>query len=89
MSDVAHAWLLDCALTCFTERGLQATSTDYLGQATGLPKGTLYRTIHSKAALLDAVYAYALGLLLAPLASGGAPTSKYESLRDQLRRWWG
>jgi AcrR family transcriptional regulator len=67
---------------------LQGTSTDYLVQATGLPKGTLYRTIHSKAALLEAVYAHTLGLLLAPLAGSGAPASKYESLRDQLRRWW-
>jgi AcrR family transcriptional regulator len=88
MSDVAHTWLLDQALTCFTARGLQATSTAYLVQATGLPKGTLYRLVYSKATLRDAVYAYALGLLLAPLASSGAPTSKYESLRDQLRRWW-
>ena len=90
MADVDRAFLLDRALTCFTERGLQATSTDYLAQATGLRKGTLYRTIHrtihSKAILLDAVYAYALGLLLAPLARSGAPTTKYESLRDQLRR---
>jgi AcrR family transcriptional regulator len=88
MSNLDHTWLLDCALTCFTERGLQATSTIYLVQATGLEKGPLYRIIHSKAALLDAVYAYALGLLLAPLARNGPPASKYESLRDQLRRWW-
>lgn len=79
MIDVDRAFLLDRALTCFTERGLQAT---------GLQKGSLYRTIHSKAALLDAVYAHALGLLLAPLAGSGAPTSKQEFLRDQLRRWW-
>ena len=88
MADVDYAHLLDCALTCFTERGLHGTSTDYLVQATGLPKGTLYRTIHSKAALLEAVYAHALGLLLAPLAGRGAPANKYESLREQLRRWW-
>jgi AcrR family transcriptional regulator len=88
MSDIDQAWLLDCALTCFTERGLQGASTAYLVQATGLPKGTLYRAIHSKADLLDAVYAHALGLLLAPLAVSGAPASKYESLREQLRRWW-
>lgn len=88
MADVDRAFLLDHALTCFTERGLHGTSTEYLVQATGLPKGTLYRTIHSKATLLEAVYAHALGLLLAPLASSGAPTTKYESLRDQLRRWW-
>ena len=88
MVDIDRAFLLDRALTCFTERGLQGASTDYLVQATGLPKGTLYRTIHSKANLLEAVYAHALGRLLAPLASGGAPTNKYESLRDQLRRWW-
>ena len=53
-----------------------------------MQKGSLYRLIHSKATLLDAVYAYALGLLLAPLAGSGAPTTKYESLREQLRRWW-
>jgi AcrR family transcriptional regulator len=88
MSDVNHTWLLDQALTCFTERGLQGTSTAYLVQATGLPKGSLYRAIYSKAQLRDAVYAYALGRLLAPLARSGAPASKYESLRDQLRRWW-
>jgi AcrR family transcriptional regulator len=88
MVDVDRAFLLDRVLTCFTERGLQGTSTAYLVQATGLPKGTLYRTIHSKAALLDAVYAHALGRLLAPLARSGAPASKYESLHDQLRRWW-
>jgi AcrR family transcriptional regulator len=57
MSDVDRTWLLDRALTCFTDRGLQATSTAYLVQATGLQKGTLYRTIHTKAALLEAVYA--------------------------------
>jgi AcrR family transcriptional regulator len=89
MADVDLPFLLDRALTCFIDRGLQGTSTEYLVHATGLPKGTLYRTIHSKAALLEAVYAHALGLLLAPLATSGAPTSKYESLRDQLRRWWG
>jgi AcrR family transcriptional regulator len=88
MSDLDHAWLLDQALTCFTERGLQGTSTAYLVQATGLPKGSLYRAIHSKADLLDAVYAHALGRLLAPLAVSGAPASKYESLRGQLQRWW-
>jgi AcrR family transcriptional regulator len=88
MADVDRTLLLDRALTCFTERGLQATSTEYLVQATGLPKGTLYRAIHSKAALLEAVYAHVLGLLLAPLAGSGAPASRYESLRDQLRRWW-
>jgi AcrR family transcriptional regulator len=88
MTDVDRALLLDRALTCFTEHGLQATSTDYLVHATGLKKGSLYRTIHSKAALLDAVYAHALGLLLAPLAGSGAPTSKHEFLRDQLQCWW-
>jgi AcrR family transcriptional regulator len=49
MADVDRAFLLDRALTCFTDRGLQGASTAYLVQATGLPKGTLYRTIHSKA----------------------------------------
>lgn len=88
MADLDRARLLDCALTCFTERGLQGTSTDYLVQATGLPKGTLYRTISSKDNLREAVYAYALGRLLAPLAGSGAPANKYESLREQLRRWW-
>jgi AcrR family transcriptional regulator len=89
MSDVDRTWLLDRALTCFTDRGLQATSTAYLVQATGLQKGTLYRTIHTKAALLEAVYAHALGRLLAPLAVSGPPANKYEILREQLRRWWG
>jgi AcrR family transcriptional regulator len=88
MVDPNQAWVLDCALTCFAERGLQATSTEYLVQATNLRKGTLYRLIHSKANLLEAVYAYALGLLLAPLASHGAPAHQYEYLHGQLHRWW-
>jgi AcrR family transcriptional regulator len=88
MSAPTPTALLDVALTCFTERGLQAASTDYIERAAGISHGRLYRTVPSKADLVAAVYAYALAQLQATLATQGAPASKHESLQEQLRRWW-
>jgi AcrR family transcriptional regulator len=80
--------LLDTALTCFVQRGLHATSTDYLVQATGLSKGKFYSLIGSKDQLLTAVYAHAIGQLQAPLLSATSPGKDYERVQELLLRWW-
>jgi AcrR family transcriptional regulator len=77
--------LLDRALTCFATHGLQATSIDDLTTALDVSNRTLYRELGNKAALVEAVYAYATAQLLVdyPAAPQGG-----ETLQGYLGRWW-
>jgi AcrR family transcriptional regulator len=80
--------LLESALLSFVQHGLHATSTATLARAAALSKGGLYRTIRSKAELIKAVYAYAIGQLQAPLLTPTGQVQPYERLQPLLTRWW-
>lgn len=77
--------LLDQALTCFATHGLQATSIDDLTTALDVSNRTLYRELGNKAALVEAVYAYATAQLLVDYPA--APQAG-ETLQAYLGRWW-
>lgn len=80
--------LVATALPCFVQHGLRTTSTPQLAAAAGLSHGSFYRLIGSKAALIEAVYAYALDQLAVPLPPAGAATPPAAGLQGQLARWW-
>jgi AcrR family transcriptional regulator len=80
--------LLEAALSCFLVRGLHATSTNEVAAAAGISHGRLYRTFGDKPQLLQAVYAYAIAQLRAPLTQGGWAALPEEHLPQQLFRWW-
>jgi AcrR family transcriptional regulator len=82
---VSKLTLLDRALTCFATHGLQATSIDDLTTALDVSNRTLYRELGNKAALIEAVYAYATAQLL--VAPPAAPQDG-ETLQAYLGRWW-
>lgn len=77
--------LLDRALTCFATHGLQATSIDDLTTALDVSNRTLYRELGNKAALVEAVYAYATAQLLVDYPA--APQAG-ETWQGYLGRWW-
>jgi AcrR family transcriptional regulator len=77
--------LLDGALSCFATHGLQATSIEELTTALNVSTRALYQKLGNKAAILEAVYAYATAQLLV-----GQPQTLLagEKLHDYLGRWW-
>lgn len=77
--------ILDAALTCFTERGFQATSMSDIIAASGLSAGAIYLYFDGKWSIAMAVAQRAVGeRVLIAITSGaaGRPTSPADVIRS-------
>jgi len=76
--------ILDAAATAFTEQSYDATTLDYIGDAIGITKGSIYYHYRSKADLFVAVYRRAMEMNIAAIT----PITQQQGVRaiDRLYR---